>query len=84
MEITLFEFHLDDATIDTPFGIDAGDESAPSQSEEDERSSGLILPLVPLLGVAIVVGLVLLRRMLRSDDVDVEITEPSIGQASTE
>lgn len=83
MDLTLIELHLDDATLNAPFGTDTNGKSSTSptrENEQDRSSSRIDTNLRPLLGVAIVIGLVILSRKLRAggerkveaDDITIE------------
>jgi hypothetical protein len=84
MELTFFEIHLDGSTFNAPFTGD--DESA--DGDEVDESSGIAVAegesgggLRPLLAVAVLLGLALLARYLRSDEGEADADE---GEAPVE
>jgi hypothetical protein len=78
MELTFFEIHLDGSTFNAPFTRDG--ESV--DGDEADESSGIAIAegesgggLRPLLAVAVLVGLALLARYLRSDGKEADVDE---------
>lgn len=71
MDLTIFEIHLDGASFNAPFssgngsaGEEADEGPGTSETTTGEGASGTSLR--PLLGVAVLIGLALLARYLRS------------------
>jgi hypothetical protein len=78
MDLTIFEVHLDGSTFNAPFASgeespDAGDEREDEESDAGAAGSGL--DPRPLLVVAVLLGLALLARYLRSDEPEEAISE---------
>lgn len=87
MDLTLFELHLEDATFNAPFSGNADEESAESTPRSDSAGGGddaSGLDPRPWAALAVLVGLALLAKYLRSQEKEDEQADPSADKITIE
>lgn len=79
MDVTILEFHLDDARFNAPFAGDTGNDESDADDEAAAAPGGGGFDPRPLIVIAVLAGLALLAKFLRSGDgVEVEVDDDGI------
>jgi len=88
MELTIFEINLDGAQFNAPFAGEDETDGADDAGEDDDDQTGPSVPRGfdprPVLVIAVLLGMALLARYLRSDedgDLEIEADEIEIEES---
>lgn len=87
MDVTILELNLEDAQFNAPFAGDVEEEAGDTDDGDDEEDAGASGPgfdAGPVAVIAVLAGLVVLARYLRSDDdggVEIEADEVEIEES---
>jgi hypothetical protein len=87
MDVTILELDLEDAQFNAPFAGEVEGDAGDTDDEEEDEGAGASRPgfdARPLAVIAVLAGLVVLARYLRSDDdggVEIEADEVEIEES---